>query len=502
MKKRSIACLLLGFWPLGPAAALGLGELSLHSRLGQPLHASVAVLDAPAGIAADCFHLGATSAGFAAPPPVELSLEQTGRASRLHIRSRDTINDPILQFALASDCPARLQRDYTALLDPPSTIAPPVAAASAAPAQADAPLAHAASNAVRADAPAPPVRPATPPPRKKAAPSRAPDADRPQLILSGRHRSLPDAGGFALRLDTALPDLARAAEAPLTATELSDENTALARKLAHLETRLAELQQRNAELETHRAATPPVSTPPPQPEAAPRWPLYLLLFTLPAGAAGLVAWLRRRARQTPDLTLPDALGWTSPPTEPAFMGEADAAPAAPAPAADKPALRAVDALPTRAQTEGTEVKEDILDQAEVFMAFGHGDLAVHLLQEHLRESPTESPVPWLLLLDLLHRAGDTAGYAAASAECRRYFNINLSGHPISQDSGDPGPGLEAYPHLLEKLVNVWSTPEVKAFFEDLIYDKRGGTRVGFEPSAYRDILMLRDIAQQALPLAA
>ena len=146
------------------------------------------------------------------------------------------------------------------------------------------------------------------------------------------------------------------------------------------------------------------------------------------------------------------------------MGEADAAPAAPAPAADKPALRAVDALPTRAQTEGTEVKEDILDQAEVFMAFGHGDLAVHLLQEHLRESPTESPVPWLLLLDLLHRAGDTAGYAAASAECRRYFNINLSGHPISQDSGDPGPGLEAYPHLLEKLVNVWNTPEVSAFF--------------------------------------
>lgn len=499
--KRSIACLLLGFWPLGPAAALGLGELTLHSRLGQPLHASVAVLDAPAEITAGCFHLGAASAGLAAPPPVELSLEQTGRVNRLHIRSRDTINDPILQFALVSDCPARLQRDYTALLDPPSTIAPPVAAESAVSVQADAPPAHAASNAAaRADAPAPLARPRTPPPRKKAAPPRAPDTDRPQLILSGRHRSLPDAGGFALRLDTTLPDLARAAEAPLTATELSDENTALTRKLAHLETQLAELQKRNAELEARRAAASPVSAPPPQPESAPRWPLYLLLAVLLAAAVGLVAWLRNRARQTSDRTLPDTLGWTPPPAEPTFMGEPDAAPAAPA--AAKPALRAVDALPANAQTEGTEVKEDILDQAEVFMAFGHGDLAVHLLQEHLRESPTESPVPWLLLLDLLHRAGDTAGYAAASAECRRYFNINLSGHPISQDSGDPGPGLEAYPHLLEKLVNVWNTPEVNAFFEDLIYDKRGGTRVGFEPSAYRDILMLRDIAQQALPLAA
>lgn len=500
--KRSIACLLLGFWPLGPAAALGLGELSLHSHLGQPLHASVAVLDAPAGLAADCFHLGATSAGFA-PPPVELSLEQTGRVSRLHIRSRDTINDPILQFALMSDCPARLQRDYTALLDPPSVIAPPEAAESAAPAQAGTPSAHAASNAARADVvPAPLARPRTPPPRKKVATARAPDADRPQLILSGRHRSLPDAGGFVLRLDTALPDLARAVEAPLSATELSDENTALARKLAHLETQLAELQQRNAELESRRTTASAVSATPPQPAGAPRWPLYLLLAALPAGAVGLLAWLRGRARQTSGRALPDTLGWAPSPAEPGFMGETDAAPASPTPVADKPALRAVDALPTRAQTEGTEVKEDILDQAEVFMAFGHGDLAVHLLQEHLRESPTESPVPWLLLLDLLHRAGDTAGYAAASAECRRYFNINLSGHPISQDSGDPGPGLEAYPHLLEKLVNVWGTPEVNAFFEDLIYDKRGGTRVGFEPSAYRDILMLRDVAQQALPLAA
>lgn len=38
----------------------------------------------------------------------------------------------------------------------------------------------------------------------------------------------------------------------LTATELSDENTALSRKLAHLETQLAVLQQRYTELETRQ----------------------------------------------------------------------------------------------------------------------------------------------------------------------------------------------------------------------------------------------------------
>jgi hypothetical protein len=151
--------------------------------------------------------------------------------------------------------------------------------------------------------------------------------------------------------------------------------------------------------------------------------------------------------------------------------------------------------------ESTEIKDDILDQAEVYMAHGHGDLAVHLLQEHLRESPTESPVPWLLLLDLLHREGDTEGYAAASAECRRHFNVNLTSHPVSQDS-EQGQGLEAYPHLIEQLVTVWNSSDIDAFFNQLIYDHRGGTRMGFEPSAYRDILLLRAIAQDALPLAA
>jgi hypothetical protein len=158
-------------------------------------------------------------------------------------------------------------------------------------------------------------------------------------------------------------------------------------------------------------------------------------------------------------------------------------------------------IPQPPREEDTEVKEDILDQAEVFMAHGHSDLAAHLLQEHLRDAPTESPVPWLLLLDLLHRIGDSAAYAAASTECRRYFNINLGSHPVAGD-GETGKGLEAYPHLLEQLQHEWNSPTIGGFFNDLIYDHRGGTRLGFEPDAYRDILLLRAIAQQSLPLAA
>ena len=44
---------------------------------------------------------------------------------------------------------------------------------------------------------------------------------------------------------------------------------------------------------------------------------------------------------------------------------------------------------------------------------------------------------------------------------------------------------------------VWNTPDIDAFINELIYDDRGGTRMGFEPGAYRDILLLRDISKQS-----
>jgi hypothetical protein len=168
----------------------------------------------------------------------------------------------------------------------------------------------------------------------------------------------------------------------------------------------------------------------------------------------------------------------------------------------KPPAQDIDEIPLTALSEGTEVREDILDQAEVFVAHGHANLAIQMLQQHLHQAPTESPVPWLLLLDLLRREGDETGYAAASQQCKRHLNINLAAYPLSQDPEDSH-GLENYPHTLEMLTQAWDTPGVEPLFDDLIYDQRGGTRLGFEPAAYRDILLLRDIAQQkALAMAA
>jgi hypothetical protein len=496
-------CLLLSLCYAGSTPALGLGELNLRSSLGQPLHATVTLLGTSADTTADCFSLDASEHGIAPPPRAQLSLQRTGDQTLLHIRTLQPVNEPIAQFVLVSDCETRLQRDYTVLLDPPALVTP----APISPAVPDAapPVATpVAAPAPRASQPPPPRRAkraaqaASIPvarSRQPAAPvaQRAPTDTAPRLVLSGKRAPRDTAGApLALRLDTHLPDLARAHPESLSATELSDENTALTRKLAHLEAQLLALQQRNAELERRRSSAPATLTPPPERPA--QWPLYLLSIGLITAGIALVAWLLRRSRPAQSVFMDDA-PWTQSDATMRTLSDM----AADAQAEPEPERMAEIAAPLR--DEGTEVKDDILDQAEVFMAHGHGDLAIHLLQEHLREAPTESPVPWLLLLDLLHRGGDTEGYAAASADCRRYFNVNLTGHPISQD-GEPGQGLEAYPHLLEQMEHVWNTPDIETFFHDLIYDNRGGTRVGFEPGAYRDILLLRAIARDALPLAA
>lgn len=506
MRRRAVP-LLLSLCYASSAASLGLGELEVRSSLGQPLHATVSILE-PESFGADCFRVLPSEGGPSAPLRAQLALERARDTATLHVRTRQAIAEPFVQFVLAFECGPNLRRDYVVLLDPPAAVE--------APATVEAPESAGAGGLPAAPVikpPEPPRRPlpgnarrlarATPAlpavPRTARAQPRQND-DQPRLVLSGRRMASQPGGEFALKLDTSLPDLNRTAERPLTETELSDENTALTRKLAHLESQLVQLQRRNAELEARRVAAPAAA---PEPASGRRtWPLVLLGLAIVMSLAGLVAWLRQRSRARVEVALPAPFpeDWSLPPREQASDMvspdlAADAVPDAPAPAQARPdTVARVPEFNKPLPEEMTEVKDDILDQAEVYMAHGHSDLAIHLLQEHLREAPTESPIPWLLLLDLLHRDGDLDGYAAAVRECRKHFNINLADHPAANQA-EQGDGLEAYPHLLDRLTQMWQAPDVDAFFQDLIYDDRGGTRMGFAPAAYREILLLRAIAQ-------
>ncbi len=505
VKLKSV-CVLLALCHAGSAVALGLGDIQVRSALGQPFHATIVVIDPVPGADASCFSLDSGNGNIAPPPRMRLSLDQAGGQTVLRLRTTQSVHEPIVQFQVASDCEARLQREYVVLLDPPSASelsgnaglsdqpADPVSVAgaetaaveTAAPKMAPPPRVRARPQRARPVTARAGSAPATPAPRKITVPS-----DKPRLVLSGKSGSGGGDLPMALKYDQRLPDPDQARSVGVDTTELSDENTALNRKLAYLESQLLALQKRNAELDARLSQTrsssaiKPPDTAPGQP---PQWPFYLLLTGLLVSGGLLAVWLRNRTRPPEPVSVPSP---TLPqPSSRLAMGR---------PETDTPAKFArMPESEAPMSVEATEVKDDVLDQAEVYLAHGHSDLAIHMLQEHLRAEPNESPIPWLLLLDLLHRAGDHEGYAAASTECRRYFNVNLGSHPLSQPGGEDQ-GLEAYPHLMEQLVKIWNLPDRENFFDGLIHDDRGGTRIGFEQGAYRDILLLRAIALDTEP---
>ncbi len=124
-----LACLLVGV--ATPAWALGLGELQVHSALGEPLDATVALSSAPGAIPrADCFAIGrARAGGLPGVPRATFSVEPDGSGWRVRIRTRAALGEPALQLRLDASCEGRdaASRNYEILLDPLPTRSPPPA---------------------------------------------------------------------------------------------------------------------------------------------------------------------------------------------------------------------------------------------------------------------------------------------------------------------------------------------------------------------------------------
>lgn len=495
------------------AMALGLGELVVQSSLGKPLRASIAVLDAPPDIQADCFSLKNSGDALPGVPDARIRLETRGVHATLFITTAQTVNEPAFQITVSAACADRLQRDYVVLLDPPLVTPPETALAEALPPRVASeesvrqPARSSRNSNVRARTRTVKLSPASHPQDTKPAPAQRalPPPEGAKLVLSGGRYRPDKLVATAVVRNASMPIAATLpASVAMSPTELSDEHTSLKHRVAYLQTQLLALQQRNDELEAARRML--MKAPAPAPVAAEkavsRWTQFVIVLgILTVGGAlffGLRAYPRRSLAGTPDI--PDSLPL-------AFTDVREAFPAAPV-MASPPTLRAVPTARASAEphpadpdvfshslsTLGTEVNEDILDQAEVCVAHGHASLAIHMLQEYVRNAPTESPVPWLLLLDLLAREGPEAEYRETCIACKKYYNIDLSVTP--QDTATEGASLEAYPHVIAHLQHLWGYQEANAFLMDLVYDRRDGTRRGFEPGAYREIMLLRGIAEE------
>ena len=487
-----------------PAFSLGLGDLTVSSSLGQPLDARVSLLGDGKDLNPDCFKIVSPNGdSMILPSDIRLKLEQSREHASLRIQTRQAVNEPAMMFMVSTVCPERIQRDYAVLLDPPAlpNAVPVVASNSGTPAvKSIQPPALAKTprkaNSRHASAGTRVTRTAS---RNSSYRIKQSASDGPRLILSGSRRTYsPESAQLALNMDVSVLDMNRKAEVPLTPVELTDENTALSRKVVHLEQLLASLQKRNAELEQARAKTAQTGL---SQTAAPKkssdgagWPYFMLGFALLT--AGAAYALYRRRRQVPVERYQD----TEPlavPTSPLSMHPAEEEKELPtiikAPRVAQPAFPDIhpSVSPLTAHSnEGTEIKDSVADEVEVFVAHGHSDLAIHMLEDHIEKTPDESPVPWLLLLDLLKRESAESKYESYRQKIKLHFNVAMPAYSEAE-TNPAGHGLESYSHIMSELVRLWPTDQVNAYLDDLIYDRRGGSRMGFDPATYRDIVLLR-----------
>ena len=191
-----LAAALLGFAP-ALAPALGLGDLVVHSSLGEPLEATLAITATPEeSVSAECFFV--TRPPAAGLPPVMRVAFTVESRTRVRLRSASSVTEPAAVLRVNASCPAGgglVTREYPVLLDPR-------------------PLAPVAVPLVRADTPAAPVAVPTPSPAgtpgAPAAPGmRAMAGDTPASIAAAiypRQRRARDA--FLAAFREANPDIA------------------------------------------------------------------------------------------------------------------------------------------------------------------------------------------------------------------------------------------------------------------------------------------------------
>ena len=149
--------------------------------------------------------------------------------------------------------------------------------------------------------------------------------------------------------------------------------------------------------------------------------------------------------------------------------------------------------------EEFDLEHNILDHADVFLSHGRTSLAIQLLQNHLLDFPKKSVTIWLFLLDLLAKENMQAAYEQTSVECKEHFNIRIA--EFSNDEASKKTTFEDFPRLHAALQEIWGTPAAVTFLDDLIYNSRLESRVGFEKSVIEELLILKNIANEAINTA-
>lgn len=107
----------------GTASAVGLGEINLHSRIGEALRADIPVISGGESLDAACFSLGPVpNADFPVITAARTRLVRIGQDYRLILTGSKAIDEPVAVISLRAGCGMDVQREYVLLPAPPSSV--------------------------------------------------------------------------------------------------------------------------------------------------------------------------------------------------------------------------------------------------------------------------------------------------------------------------------------------------------------------------------------------
>ncbi|MEN6586254.1 MAG: hypothetical protein ABFE02_09465 [Sulfuricella sp.] len=417
-----------------------LGDIALHSNLGQPLRASIPVqADLGEQLDDSCFSLVPPERqdDFSYLTQARLTLEQANGRLQLKISSRQPISEPFVNLSIQADCgQGRINRVFTVLLDPEVLVTPALPALNSGVPQV-------ATHEVASVKPRKPRKPrniANTASARTVASSFEQKPSEPVSVTSNE-------GEFRLKLSSEGLDLSllgkmsedqrrqlREKQRLLDADDQVANTLSMKNRIMQLESQIGALQVALAKTDKHLAMSERQVAAPANKRVQTSPGMFdKLLGGLESvslrGLAGVSlilallisvwwrwrrrlaeAWLEEELRQefSPDVTYSMPL---------ALHGEKRAA-TAPANNQEDELYHSVTSIFDTSNESVTFTEaESVLDEADLYLAYGWSNRAIELLQEYLEKHPDDVQL-WKKLFETYSTLGMKQEFEQLALRCQ------------------------------------------------------------------------------------
>lgn len=135
----------------------------------------------------------------------------------------------------------------------------------------------------------------------------------------------------------------------------------------------------------------------------------------------------------------------------------------------------------------SEQADQALELAEIMLSMGLGHGAAQTLAEQIRNEPKQALRHWLRLLEIYRKNGQQEEFERSAEELRQHFNVKPEDW---HEQPDALRSVEDYPHIANRLTELWGRPACLVYLHNLLADNRGGSRSGFPQSVAEELLLL------------